>query len=331
MPLPSHHPNRGIRRPLRTLSLAISTAAKSSTFSCHSRRESARCHSQRESASCHSRRESARCHSQRESASCHSRRESASCHSQRESASCHSRRESAFRFKPASPTKPRGETPAVQPPHTSPTPNPVISTEAAHTVSCAAERPPHFAFAFAVALAVAIAIAVAVAFPVAVAVAIAVADAFAGCPIHAVSSHEWAIARRRDPLLPHLPATPGLQAWLRPSPAQRNVISTETSALPAPNPVISTEAAHTVSCAAERPPHFAFAVAFAVALAVAVAVAVAFAVAFAVPITFAFASRYPKASALGLSTTPTTRGFSPWGMPSYHPQRCRENPSQEAA
>ena len=68
----------------------------------------------------------------------------------------------------------------------------------------------------------------------------------------------------------------------------KSVISTKTSALPTPNPVISTEAAHTVSCAVERPPHFAFAV----------------------------ASRYPKASALGLSLTQKKRGFSPWGMPS---------------
>ncbi len=33
------------------------------------------------------------------------------------------------------------------------------------------------------------------------------------------------------------------------------------------------------------------------------------------PSAFAVASRYPKASALGLSNQPTKRGFSPWGMP----------------
>jgi len=66
----------------------------------------------------------------------------------------------------------------------------------------------------------------------------------------------------------------------------KSVISTKTSALPTPNPVISTEAAHTVSCAVERPPHFAFAV--------------------------AVAPRYPK----GLSFATRKRGFSPWGMPS---------------
>ena len=44
----------------------------------------------------------------------------------------------------------------------------------------------------------------------------------------------------------------------------------------------------------EEPPHFAFAVAFALAV--------------------AFASRYPKALALGLSAPHKQRGFSPGGM-----------------
>ncbi len=35
------------------------------------------------------------------------------------------------------------------------------------------------------------------------------------------------------------------------------------------------------------------------------------------PNVLALASRYPKASALGLISTPTRRGFSPWGLPSF--------------
>jgi hypothetical protein len=40
------------------------------------------------------------------------------------------------------------------------------------------------------------------------------------------------------------------------------------------------------------------------------------ALAVALAVVLALASRYPKASALGLSTTKVV-GFSPWGMPSY--------------
>jgi hypothetical protein len=79
-----------------------------------------------------------------------------------------------------------------------------------------------------------------------------------------------------------------------------NVISTEALATPSFKNVISTEAIHSliVNRAVERPPHFAFAV----------------------------APRYPKASALGLSTTRKKEGFSPWGS-----QQRNANPSQEAA
>jgi hypothetical protein len=49
-------------------------------------------------------------------------------------------------------------------------------------------------------------------------------------------------------------------------------------------------------------------------------IAVAFAVAVVVVLAVAIASRYPKASALGLSHPSDKMGFSPWGSLPSHPQ-----------
>ena len=97
---------------------------------------------------------------------------------------------------------------------------------------------------------------------------------------------------------------------------RRSFIAPKVGMYNAPQPALAVALVFAVViCSArhsersEESPHFAFAVAFAVA----VGVAVAF-IAFAVVV--AFASRYPKASALGLCPPQQKRGFSPWGMPS---------------
>ena len=117
------------------------------------------------------------------------------------------------------------------------------------------------------------------------------------------------------PLSPR--ATPTRVPHLR-----RSFIAPKVGMYNAPQPVLAVALVFAVViCSArhsersEESPHFAFAVAFAVAVGVAVAVAVAVAfIAFAVVV--AFASRYPKASALGLCPPQQKRGFSPWGMAS---------------